>query len=49
MDPSEEFRERLGQVYDLRAVIALLHWDQEVYMPVKGAEARGRQGDRSSR
>lgn len=43
MELSEEFRERLGQVYDVRAAIALLQWDQEVYMPIKGAEARGRQ------
>ncbi len=38
-----EFLERLGEVIDLRAAAALLQWDQEVYMPPKGAEARGRQ------
>lgn len=39
----ERFRERLGEVMDVRAAIALLHWDQEVYMPPKGAPARGKQ------
>ncbi len=39
----DRFRERLGQVIDLHAAIALLQWDQEVYMPPKGAGARGRQ------
>ncbi len=38
-----ELRERLGQVADLNAAIALLQWDQEVCMPAKGAQARGRQ------
>ncbi|GMU91331.1 MAG: carboxypeptidase M32 [Candidatus Hydrogenedentota bacterium] len=36
-------RERLGAVADVNAAIALLQWDQEVYMPPKGAEARGKQ------
>lgn len=39
----DEFRERLGQVIDLQSAIALLGWDQEVYMPPKGAGARGLQ------
>jgi carboxypeptidase Taq len=39
----ETLQERLGEVLDVQAAIALLHWDQEVYMPPKGAEARGRQ------
>lgn len=39
----DELKDRLGQVYDIRGTIALLQWDQEVYMPKKGAEARGRQ------
>ena len=34
-------RERLGEVADLNAATALLQWDQEVYMPPKGATARG--------
>jgi len=39
----ETMKDRLGEVLDLQAAIALLHWDQEVYMPPKGAAARGRQ------
>lgn len=43
-DPSlERLREKLGSVLDVRAAIALLHWDQEVNMPPKGAASRGRQ------
>lgn len=37
------FREALGQVIDLNAAISLLHWDMEVSMPPKGADARGQQ------
>lgn len=40
---SEQFVDRAGEVLDIRAAIALLEWDQETYMPPKGAEARGRQ------
>lgn len=36
-------REELGRVSDVRSAIALLHWDQEVNMPPKGAPARGEQ------
>ncbi len=36
-------REKLSEVYDLRAALALLEWDEEVYMPPKGATARGQQ------
>ena len=39
----QTFRERLGEVIDINASIALLHWDQEVNMPPKAAPARGRQ------
>ncbi len=37
------FRERLGEVMDLHQAASVLHWDQEVFMPPKGAAARGRQ------
>ncbi|HOE67465.1 MAG TPA: carboxypeptidase M32 [Candidatus Hydrogenedentes bacterium] len=37
----KRFRQALNEVYDLRAAIALLQWDQEVFMPPKGALARG--------
>ncbi|PZN06624.1 MAG: carboxypeptidase, partial [Bacillota bacterium] len=36
-------RERLAQVADLEAAGALLSWDEEVYMPPGGAEARAEQ------
>lgn len=39
----ETLKEKYGEVLDLHGAIALLHWDQEVYMPPKGAPARGRQ------
>lgn len=39
----DSLKERYGEVVDVQAAIALLHWDQEVYMPPKGAAARGRQ------
>ncbi len=38
-----ELRERLGEVYDLRAAAGLLVWDRATMMPPKGAESRGRQ------
>ena len=37
----EQLRERLGEVADVHAAIALLSWDQETYMPPKAAEDRG--------
>jgi carboxypeptidase Taq len=33
----------MGEVIDIRSAIALMHWDQEVYMPPKAGPARGRQ------
>ena len=39
----ETLRARLGEVIDLRMAAAVLQWDQEVFMPPKGAAARGRQ------
>ncbi len=41
--PLDSLKDRYGEVTDINAAIALLHWDQEVYMPPKGADARGRQ------
>ncbi len=35
--------EKLGEIYDIRHALAVLHWDQEVCMPPKGAHARGLQ------
>lgn len=36
-------RDKLGEVIDINGAIALLHWDQEVYMPPKAGPGRGRQ------
>ncbi len=36
-------RRRLAEITDLHATLALLDWDQNVYMPAGGAAARGRQ------
>lgn len=38
-----ELKDRFGECLDVRAALALLAWDQEVYMPPKAAAARGRQ------
>lgn len=39
----EEFQRRMGEIIDLNAASALLQWDQETYMPPKGATARAEQ------
>ncbi len=36
-------KERLSEILNLRAVFALLQWDEEVNMPPGGAESRGQQ------
>lgn len=36
-------REKVGQIADVNSTLALLQWDQEVFMPVKGGPARGQQ------
>jgi carboxypeptidase Taq len=38
-----ELCERTGEIVDLGSATAVLGWDQQVYMPPGGAEARGRQ------
>src|SRR5262249_31374121 len=38
-----ELRGKLAEVFDVRAAIGLLSWDQEVNMPPKAAPARGQQ------
>ena len=43
MSALDTLKERYAEVVDINAAIALLHWDQEVYMPPKGADARGKQ------
>ena len=43
MNALETLKQRYAEVVDINMAIALLHWDQEVYMPPKGADARGKQ------
>jgi Zn-dependent M32 family carboxypeptidase len=38
-----QLKSRLRDVHNLRMAEAVLSWDQEVYMPPKGAAARGAQ------
>jgi carboxypeptidase Taq len=38
-----KLRSLLAEIEDLKAAAALLYWDQTIYMPSKGIEARGRQ------
>ncbi|HEX7593816.1 MAG TPA: carboxypeptidase M32, partial [Anaerolineae bacterium] len=39
----EELKQRLGQVEDLHHASAVLGWDQQTYMPPRGAAARAQQ------
>ena len=39
----DTLRHKLGEVADIKSAIAMLHWDQEVYMPKKAAPGRGQQ------
>jgi carboxypeptidase Taq len=39
----KQLREILAEISDLNSAAALLGWDQQVYMPPAGAEARGNQ------
>ena len=39
----DALRAHLREIDDIEAAAALLSWDQNVYMPPEGAEARGRQ------
>ncbi len=41
--PYNIYKERLQQIADLKYASAVLQWDQETYMPVNGANFRGRQ------
>jgi carboxypeptidase Taq len=42
-DKLRELEARLGEVNDLESAAAVLGWDQAVFMPPGGADARGRQ------
>ncbi|NLN92011.1 MAG: carboxypeptidase M32 [Candidatus Hydrogenedens sp.] len=39
----DQLKARLQDTHNLQMAAAVLSWDQEVYMPVKGAAARGAQ------
>jgi carboxypeptidase Taq len=39
----EVYREYMARLADIRHALALMQWDQETYMPVKGADFRARQ------
>jgi carboxypeptidase Taq len=39
----EQLKERLGEVADIGRAASVLSWDQQVNMPPRGSEARGRQ------
>jgi len=38
-----EFKTKMQKIADLQFASALMEWDQEIYLPSKGAEIRGRQ------
>ncbi|RYZ20722.1 MAG: carboxypeptidase M32, partial [Chitinophagaceae bacterium] len=38
-----EYVRRMQRIADIRYASAVLQWDQETYLPPKGAEHRGRQ------
>jgi carboxypeptidase Taq len=42
MNNYQDFKEHLETIADLQGAAALMHWDQEVYMPPKGAKYRSR-------
>jgi carboxypeptidase Taq len=39
----EEYREKMQRIADVRFANAVLQWDQETYLPAKGATLRGQQ------
>ena len=39
----ENYRDHMRRVADVKAALAIMQWDQETYMPVKGTEFRARQ------
>jgi len=42
-DLYNEYKERMQKIADVKYSAAVLQWDQETYLPPKGAQARGRQ------
>lgn len=43
MDPYEAYKQKMQKIADLRNAAAVLNWDEETYLPEKGAAFRGRQ------
>jgi carboxypeptidase Taq len=43
MKKYEEYKTRLGRIADLEYTLAVMGWDQETYMPEKGADFRAKQ------
>ena len=39
----EEYKATMQKIADVKHAIAVLQWDQETYLPSKGAEFRGQQ------
>ena len=39
----EQYTDRMQKIADVRYSAAVLQWDQETYLPTKGADFRGRQ------
>jgi carboxypeptidase Taq len=39
----QQYKNLMSRIADIRYANAVLQWDQETYLPVKGAEARGQQ------
>src|SRR6478672_525509 len=39
----EKFKQKMQRLADVRNASAVLQWDQETYLPVKGAHFRGQQ------
>ncbi len=42
-DLYEDYRSRMRKIADVKNALAVLQWDQETYLPVKGASFRGQQ------
>ncbi len=45
----KQFKEAIGEIYDIQGVLAVLDWDQQTYMPEDGSEERSAQIETLSR
>lgn len=41
-DSIGKFKEELAEIYHLQSALAVLRWDEDVYMPPKGSDIRGK-------